>query len=463
MFIPLTKGAATTEEVTTTEDFTIDPVEVQEAVAEFVEMQNFSAAGSDVGAGLMPFFLAVMLVIIFIILVNKFLYICRPDEVLIFSGRARTMADGTQIGYQAVFGGKRWKTPFIERVDRMSLRLIHIDINSSNAYSKGGIPLRVHAVANVKVSDNPTLINHAIERFLGRDISEMRRVAKETLEGHLRGVIARLTPEEVNEDRLKFAHALEREAVADFNKLGLQLDILKIQSVSDDVQYLSSIGRERIAAVLRDAEVAESVSKSQAEQAEAKARQDADVARKEAETTILQKENELKKITAELEAEARSEELTTEQAALEARALAEKQLQEIRARVEKARLQADVVLPATAERQAESWRARGEAAEILENGKAQAHALGQITEAWKLAGEDAKEIFLIQNLEGVLQTVVDRVNEIGIEEVHVIDSGDGEGLARLVSSYPAMIRETLNELQKTTGIDVVGILSPEVK
>ena len=91
------------------------------------------------------------------------------------------------MGYRVVRGGRRWKTPLVERVDRMDLRTIPIDIKSSNAYSKGGIPLKLHAIAMVKISDNDTLINNAIERFLGRDISEIRRVAKETLEGHLRG------------------------------------------------------------------------------------------------------------------------------------------------------------------------------------------------------------------------------------------------------------------------------------
>ena len=110
------------------------------------------------------------------------------------------------------------------------------------------------AVANVKISSDPKLIGNAIERFMGRDPIEIQRVAKETLEGHLRGVLATLTPEEVNEDRLKFANALVAEAEEDFVKLGLHLDTLKIQNVADPVNYLESIGRKRIAEVIRDAE-----------------------------------------------------------------------------------------------------------------------------------------------------------------------------------------------------------------
>ena len=84
------------------------------------------------------------------------------------------------------------RIPLLERVDRMSLLSIPIDLKVANAYSKGGIPLRVHAIANVKVSSDPRVVGNAIERFLGRDPAEIARVAKESLEGHLRGVLANL-------------------------------------------------------------------------------------------------------------------------------------------------------------------------------------------------------------------------------------------------------------------------------
>ena len=402
-----------------------------------------------------------ILVLLLIFVVSRFLYICGPEEVLIFSGRQRELESGSQIGYKVIFGGRKWKAPVVERVDRMDLRTIPIDIKSNNAYSKGGIPLRLHAIAMVKVTDNPKHINNAIERFLGRDVSEIRRVAKETLEGHLRGVVARLTPEEVNEDRLKFASALQKEVNEDFAKLGIHLDILKIQSVQDDVNYLASIGRERIAIVLRDAEVAESTCKSLAEQSEAHAGQDGEVANQKAETAIVSKDNEVKRIEAELEAEAAAEEERTIQAALHARAKAEQALQAVRKNVEKARLTADVVLPAQAEQEAEALRARGEAAQIEEHGRARARALDLMTEAWKKAGKDAKDIFLIQNLETVLDTVVARVNAIKVNEVNVLDSGNGAGLATYASAYPAMVAQVLGELEKTTGVDVLGILAPE--
>ena len=398
--------------------------------------------------------------LVLISILKQFLLIGRPNELLVFSGRQRQLADGSSIGYREVTGGGRaFRIPVLEKVDRMELSTLPVDIRITNAYSKGGIPLTVHAVANVKVSTDPLVMKNAIERFMGHDRSEIRRVAKETLEGHLRGVLATLTPEEVNEDRLKFAGALLEEAEVDFDRLGLQLDTLKIQNVSDDVKYLDSIGRRRIAEVIRDAEVAESVATSEAKQSEAESHQVGEVARQTAQTAIVQAENGLRQLRAQLEAEAKAEEEQAVAAAQQARAEAEAELQEVRKQLEQLRLEADVVLPAEAERQAAALRARGQAATIEENGRAMAEVLQMMTDTWLQAGDDAKDIFLIQQLEEVLRTVVARVHGVELGEVTLLDSGDGQALPRHVASFPAMVRQVLDELRTSTGVDVTGILS----
>lgn len=401
------------------------------------------------------------LTLLFILAVFKqFLLIGKPNEVLVFSGRTRKLADGSEVGYREILGGGwTWRWPIIEKVDRMKLTTIPIEIQTTNAYSAGGIPLTVHAVANIKVSSNPSRVKNAIERFMGRDPLEIQRVGKETLEGHLRGVLARLTPEEVNEDRLKFAQELTAEADEDFVKLGLDLDVLKIQNVSDDVEYLDSIGRSRIAEVIRDAEIAESDARSEALQAEAASTESGDVATQDSERTIVQKQNELRELRGRLEADVSAEEKRAERAAAEARASAEIELQEIRQKVEQLRLQADIVLPAEAKRQAAIFEAQGKAAYTEEEGRAQAAVLQMMTDAWLRAGDDAKDIFLIQQLETVLQTVVERVNSVEINQVNLLDGGQGEALPRHVASFPAMVRQVLEELQGSTGVDVPGILS----
>ncbi|MEL6345895.1 MAG: SPFH domain-containing protein [Myxococcota bacterium] len=398
--------------------------------------------GGGIGMGLL----------VLIGLARQFLYIGRPNELLIFYGRG-------QSSQPMLGGGRRWLIPVLENVERMPMNTIPIDVQVTNAYSRGGIPLDVHAVANVKISNEPSQVNNAIERFMGRDREELRRVAKETLEGHLRGVLATLTPEEVNEDRLKFANTLVEETDEDFDKLGLWLDTLKIQAVSDSVNYLESIGRKRIAEVIRDAEIAESDAKSAAEEAEANQRQIGDVAVQQSETAIVERRNALRQLTAQLEATAQSEEETAQAAARQARATAEAELQEIRRELEQLRLQADVVLPAQAQQAAEALRAAGEAASIEEHGRAQAQVLQMMTDAWLMAGDDARDIFLIQQLEDVLRSVVTQVKGLDIDEVTLLDGGDGQALPRHLASFPATVRQILDELQTSTGIDVTGILA----
>jgi flotillin len=413
-------------------------------------LAQWACSGLGLGVGLLGL----------LALFKQFLLIARPNEVLVFSGRTRSLADGTEIGYREILGGGwTWRWPIIEKVDRMQLTTIPIEINTTNAYSAGGIPLNVHAVANIKVSSDPTRVKNAIERFMGRDPLEIQRVGKETLEGHLRGVLARLTPEEVNEDRLKFAQELTHEADEDFAKLGLDLDVLKVQNVSDDVEYLDSIGRSQIATVIRDAEIAESDARAEALQAEAESTEIGDVATQHSERSIVGKSNELRELKGRLEADVLAEIKMAERAAAEARALAEVELQDLRKQVEEFRLRADVVLPAEARRQAAILEAQGKASYTEEEGKAQAAVLQLMTNSWLSAGEDAKDIFLIQQLESVLETVVERVNSVSIDEVNLLDGGDGNALPRHIASFPAVVRSVLEELHSSTGVDVPGILS----
>jgi flotillin len=384
------------------------------------------------------------------------LFICPPNEVLIFSGKRVRLADGTTRGFRVVFGGRGWKMPIRDKVDRMSLNVMEVPIGIRNAYSQGGIPLNIDAIANVKISSDEMVVGNAIERFLGRDPNEIRRVAKETLEGHLRGVAARLTPEEVNEDRLKFADELARESELDLSKLGIHLDTLKIQHVSDDVHYLDSIGRGAIAEVIKEAEIVESDKKREAELAEAENQGRANVVRANVEANIARMRNDLRRIQADLESSVRSEEERTLAAAREARAKAEQELQQIRAELEAIRLQADQVIPADAHRSAQEFKARGDAAIYRERGAAVSQSLEMMNAAWKEAGDNAKSIYLIEELEKILDSAAKAVKRVKVESVNMIDSGDGNTLSSYISTYPTMLANVLEALKGTTGIDVVG-------
>src|ERR1700716_4158796 len=135
-------------------------------------------------------------------MVKRLLYVSAPNEALVFSGGRHEIA-ARSMGYRVIRGGRALRIPLLEKVDSINLSNISIDVEVKGAYSKGGTPLNVHGIANVKLPGEEPLLHNAIERFLGRTPAEISRIAKETLEGNVRGVLALLTPEEVNEDKTR--------------------------------------------------------------------------------------------------------------------------------------------------------------------------------------------------------------------------------------------------------------------
>lgn len=379
------------------------------------------------------------------------LKICQPNEVLIFSGRKRRLGDGSAVGYRVIQGGRGFRIPIIEKVDRIQLNTIPIDLTVSNAYSKGGIPLVVRAIANVKISSNEAELNNAVERLLGKTLDEVQTIAKETLEGNLRGVVASLTPEEVNEDRLKFARELLDEADNDLGVLGLQLDTLKIQSVEDDRGYLDAIGRQSTAHIIASAEVVEAQKREQAKLAEAKA-----------DLEITRAQNDVRILRAQLAANAEAEEAKIGVAAKVAEAIAEQELAEQEILLSEKRQRADVIVVAEAERAAKEEVAKGNAARIFEDGQAEVNVLAKKLQLWKEAGSDAERLFLIQMLPDILKEVIKTVDNLKIDKLTVVDSGQGgsgNGVPAVFSQIAGATPALLESLKASTGVDIAGLLS----
>ena len=417
--------------------------------------------GVSLATAVFALFVAVGSVIgltIFIAIVRQFLYICRPNEVLLFAGRKHRLPDGAEVGYKVVRRGWALRTPLLETISRMDMRLFMVEVSVSNAYSKGGIPLSVHAIANVKLSSDATHIRNAVERFLGMTPEQIADVARQTLEGVLREVLAQLTPEEVNEDRLKFAESLKANAQDDFDKLGLELDVLKVQHVADEQQYLQNLGRARIAMMIRDAQNAENEANQKIAEEQAAARQRAESAQKKSEASVLQKRNMLRGELAKMEAQAKSIENEATIAAETARSSAEQELQRLRAELEKLRLECDVVLPAEAARLAQEARARGEAAPYVENGKAAALALQSVAAEWKAAGKSGREVYLLQQLRSFVEAAVARVAQTQVDELQIVDGGDGQAYGAFVANFPAAVARVMAETARAVGVDIRSLL-----
>ena len=296
---------------------------------------------------------------------SKLLYVSAPNEALIFSGRAAPGRATREVGYRVVRGGRALRVPLFELIDSVDLTNIAIDIEVRGAYSKGGIPLNVHGVANIKLPGEEPLLNNAIERFLGKPRQEIMAIAKETLEGNLRGVLAQLTPEEVNQDKARFAHTLLEEAEHDLNRMGLVLDTLKIQNITDDVGYLNSIGRIQGARVRMDAAIAEAKATADASVQQAmnwRGLRDRQGGRRPRHRAARRRRS------ASLDAQTRRAAMIAESegqvAAQIAQVTAEIERQKARALQVKRQLDADVVQVAEADRRAREEEARGHAAAL---------------------------------------------------------------------------------------------------
>ncbi|MGH7637893.1 MAG: flotillin family protein [Gemmatimonadaceae bacterium] len=391
--------------------------------------------------------------------IKSLIVIVPPNSAAVITGRSRQLADGRGVGYRTVIGGRTLRIPIIEEVSYVPLATIPIELNVQNAFSKGGIPLSVQAVGNIKVASEPeATFNNGVERLLGKPIEEIEDLAKETLSANLRGVLATLTPEEVNEDRLKFAAQLLDEADQDLQKLGLQLDTLKIQNVTDEVGYLAAVGRAKTAQVLKSAQIAEAQNEAETKQRQAEAMRVAEVARAEAEIAVATARNELRVKQAELNKDAETVERVAKVEAQRAEVEAQQNLETQRIELQKKRLQADVVEPAEAERLAAEQRARAEAAPILENGKAQVEVLRLLYAQIANGGEEGFRVFMAEKLPQLLGTAVDAVKGIEIDRLVVMDGGSGDGVGNAANQRVNAAFRTLEGLGSAFGIDVQSVL-----
>ncbi len=383
-------------------------------------------------------------------MVKKLLWVATPNEALIFSGSTRKF-EGRNVAYRFVRGGRRMRRPLVEQVDVMDLSMFTVMVHVSGAFSKGGIPLTVQGVANVKLpGDEPLLVN-AVERFLGRTREEIYYIAKETLEGNLRGVLASLTPEEVNEDKMRFAHTLLDEAEHDMSRMGLVLDTLKIQNVTDEVNYLASIGRIRGASLNQEQAVAEAEARCDAQVQQAANWAASEVAKLSAELNIAREETAKRVADARSRREAMIQESRGQVIAQIAQAKAEIERQKARAPQEKRRLEADVVQPALARQRAAEEQARGEASNTIERGRAEAQALHDLVGAFRAGGAASRDVLALQNLLPMLSHVAGAHHSLNITKMSVLPGhADGSELARKAIGASEQIRAA-------TGVDLAGV------
>lgn len=390
----------------------------------------------------------------FVFTIRNLIYICGPDEVLVFAGTKNRYLDRV-VGYRLIKGGRGIRIPLLETVDRIDLTNMNIEVAVSGAYSKGGIPLNVQAVANVKVAGEEPTIHNAIERLLPKSRAEIMRIAKETLEGNLRGVLATLTPEEVNEDKMKFAESLTVEAGEDLSRIGLALDSLKIQNVTDDQGYLTAIGRRQTAELEARSRIAEAEARSESAVQAANNLERTRLRQIEEELRIVRSETERRVVDAQTKREALIREEQAAVGALIARAEAEVLVQGARIEQTEKRLQAELIEPWMARRDSMYFEARGRAADVVESGRAQAEALRQIAHTWQEHGVDAKSVLMLQKLGKITEILTSTMPSLKVANMTMIDS-DARREAE-EGSLPVRAISSLEQVRHATGLDVAKL------
>lgn len=229
-------------------------------------------------------------VIIAVIVALLLIFLCTgylkapPDTALIISGLKR----------RELIGGAGFRIPILERVDRLSLKLIPIDVKTSNAVPTADyININVDAAVNVKISANKELLDVAAQNFLNKKVENIAAIAKEVLEGNMREIVGKMKLEEMVSDRQKFANLVTENAKPDLRAMGLEIISFNVQNFADNNNVIENLGIDNTEAIRKKAAIAKAESQRDIAIAEAAASKDSNEAKVLADTEIAVRQNEL--------------------------------------------------------------------------------------------------------------------------------------------------------------------------
>lgn len=222
-----------------------------------------------------------------------------PDEALIVYGRRKVFGrkvrdeKGEVESFRIVRGGGTFVWPAWEGFERLSLKMMTLEIDLQHVYTIQGIPINVRAVAQVKIRGDVETVRRAAEGFLGVDPNQVRLTIKETVAGHLRGIIGTLTIEELYRDQKRFQDRVREEAHADLDGMGFEFRSFVFQEIQDEEGYLNALGQPKIQDALKNARIATAVADRDAAIEEEGARQTKEQRRIGVDQQIAQSDRDL--------------------------------------------------------------------------------------------------------------------------------------------------------------------------
>ena len=407
-----------------------------------------------------------------------------PDTAYIISGLRKKI----------IIGKSSIKIPFLERLDKLSLKLIPIDVKTEAAVPTADyINIQVDAAVNVKVSSEPEKLKQAAENFLNQNTQYIAQVAREVLEGNMREIVGRMRLEEMVSDRQKFADLVKENAEPDLAAMGLDVVSFNVQNFTDSNGVIDDLGIDNISQIKKKAAIAKAEAEKEIAVAKAEADRQSNDARINSEREIAIKNNELDMQKAELQKNADSKRAeadaayeiqkeeqrkTIEVTAANANIAKEERLVLLKQReaetMEKS-LDAQVKKKAEAEKferqqkaeaelfskeqEAKGIRMVGEAeAEAIRaKGVAEAEAMEKRAQAYQKYNNAAMAEMLIKVLPDIAGKIAEPLTQI--DKITIIGGSDGSnGVDQVAGNVPAVMTKLFETMKETVGIDLAEVV-----
>lgn len=453
---------------------------------------------------MIPYIIGGVVVCLLVLIVLTGYVKAPPDTAYIISG----LRNRVLIGKASV------KIPILERLDRVTLKLIPIDVKTQLAVPTADfINVQVDAVVNIKISDSPEMLKLAAQNFLNMPPEKIGMILQQVLEGNTREIVGRMTLKEMVNDRKKFAEEVTNNAAPDLKAMGVEIVAFNVQGFSDEAGVIKNLGVENIETIRKDAAIASAKAQKEIAVQKALADQEANDARVKADLEIARQNNELALRQAELKQkedtqraiadaaygiQQQEQRKTIETATVNAdiaRTEREAELKEKQVAVAKQTLDAEVRAQADAdlykaqkeadarkyaqEQEALAQRAvadlrryeqEQEAAGILAKGQAEAEAIRQRGIAEADAMKKKAEAYAEYGQAAIAEMVVNVLPQIAqsiaaplatIDKVSVYAGGDSASapLTSMAGNVPAVMAKTFETVKDATGVDLVNIVN----
>lgn len=433
---------------------------------------------------LLPYIIGAIIIILLLLIVTIGYVKAPPDTAYIISGLRKKI----------IVGKASIKIPFLERLDKLSLKLIPIDVKTSSMVPTADyINIQVDAAVNVKVGSDSNKLELAAQNFLNQNSDYMARVAREVLEGNMREIVGRMRLEEMVSDRQKFAELVKENAMPDLAAMGLNIVSFNVQNFTDANGVIDDLGIDNISQIKKKAAIAKAEADKEIAVAKADADRQANDARVAAEREIAIKNNDLSIQKAELKKVADVKQATADAAyeiekenqrktieVTSADANIAKQEREVllkskEAEVKEKALEAEVKKQAEAEKFAIQQKAdadrysrereaqgiqlvgEAEAEAIRAKGIAEAEAMDKKAEAYQKYTGAAVAEMLIKVLPDVAGKIAEPLTQI--DKITVIGSGnDSSSIDSVAGNVPGVMTKLFESMKETTGIDLGEIV-----